>query len=510
MILYQVYPRSFSDSNSDGLGDLRGLLGRLPYLASLGIEMVWISPFVKSPMKDFGYDVSDYCAVDSIFGTMEDFEEIVQKAASLKIEVMIDMVLSHTSNEHSWFRESRVSRNSEKSNWYVWADAKSDGSAPNNWMSLFGGSAWQWDESRGQFYLHNFLREQPDLNFHEAAVQEELLKACEFWLEKGVRGFRLDVCNFFFHDKSLRDNPARDLNDPGQTKTDGVHAGNPYNFQLHLYDKDQPENLVFLKRLRDLVDRYHGSVLMGEVVSDNSLKIMSDYISNSGPLNTAYSFALFQDAFNGKALEKTLTEVESRLSEGIPTWALGNHDVPRFMSRFHAEIGFPESAKCYLSFLFALRGHVILYQGDELGLDEAEIPRELMQDPFGIEFYPEFKGRDGCRTPMPWASVRPRGQTWLPIPKSHLAKSVERQEDDTSSVLAYTKELIAWRKARPWLVTAPLKVLFSNDHVLVMERPMPTGKSFYIAVNGGPEAQSINLSDRILSLDSFAVCKWEV
>ncbi|MES3036859.1 MAG: alpha-amylase family glycosyl hydrolase, partial [Bdellovibrionota bacterium] len=285
MIIYQVYPRSFADQNGDGLGDLKGLCAKLPYLASLGVDMVWVSPFFKSPMKDFGYDVSDYCAVDPLFGSMEDFEQIIQKATGFGIQIMVDMVLSHSSDQHPWFTESRKDKTNPKANWYVWADAKADGSPPNNWMSLFGGSAWQWDSRRNQYYLHNFLREQPDFNFHEPAVRRALLDACEFWLKKGVRGFRLDVCNFYYHSASLKDNPAKSL---GDKATEGVHKGNPYNFQRHIYDKDQDENIAFLNDLRKLADRYPPTTLMGETVSDDSLGIMKKYIAKGGPLQTAY------------------------------------------------------------------------------------------------------------------------------------------------------------------------------------------------------------------------------
>jgi alpha-glucosidase len=513
MVIYQIYPRSFYDANNDGLGDLPGIATKLDYLKALGVDCLWISPFFKSPMKDFGYDVADYCAVDPIFGTMKDFDVLVEKCRKFGMDVMIDMVLSHTSDQHPWFIESQASKNNPKANWYVWSDGDTSGPAkeaptkpPNNWIALFGGSAWQWNESRQAYYFHNFLTSQPDLNFHEPAVQEALLEACEFWLKKGVRGFRLDVCNFYFHSQGLENNA---LKEKSAQKTDGVHTENPYNLQTHVFDKDRPENLQFLASLRSLTDRYPGTVLMGEIVSDDSLKVMSQYTSGAKPLQTAYNFSLFREGFDGGELAKVLADFENRLPMGKPTWALGNHDVPRFLSRFKAEKGWPQSAKCFLFFLFSLRGNVILYQGDELGFEEIEIPRELMQDPFGIAFYPEFKGRDGCRTPIAWKPTDGEKPSWLPISKKHLAKSVELQESQPDSVLAFTKKLVSWRKANSWLETAPLKILSSSADTLVIGREIAAQDLFVAAFNGGPEKRGLDIENiGRVDLEPYAFKAW--
>jgi alpha-glucosidase len=487
MIIYQIYPRSFGDSNQDGLGDLPGITAHLPYLANLGVEALWISPFFKSPMKDFGYDVSDYCAIDPMFGTMTDFDALMAGSKRHGLQMMIDMVLSHSSDEHPWFTESRSSRDNPKADWYVWGDAAPDGGPPNNWVSLFGGVAWEWEPKRQQFYLHNFLKEQPDFNFHEPQVRAALLDACEFWFKKGVRGIRLDVCNFYFHSAGLESNPSKAVN---ATDTEGVHAGNPYNFQQHVYDKDRPENLKFLADLRAVADKYPGATLMGEVVSDDSLGVMSQYIDGGGPLHTAYNFSLFRHGFDGTAFAKVLSEFETRLSGGAPTWALSNHDVPRFTSRFCSDAGWPQSTKCFLAFLFCLRGNVILYQGDELGLDEAEIPFEQMQDPFGIAFYPEFKGRDGCRTPFPWTAERASEKMWLPIPDSHLRKSAAVQAGDTTSVLEFARTLIQWRKTNAWLTVAPLEVLSATAETIVLRRK-DSHHELVAAVNGSKTVQTV-------------------
>ncbi|MEM9268958.1 MAG: alpha-amylase family glycosyl hydrolase, partial [Pseudomonadota bacterium] len=261
-VIYQIYPRSFQDSNGDGIGDLRGIIDRLPYVASLGVDAIWISPFFTSPMEDFGYDVSDYRDVDPMFGTLGDFDALIERAHGLGLRVMIDLVLSHTSAQHPWFEESRQSRDNPKSDWYVWADPNLDGTPPNNWLSIFGGSAWAWDGTRRQYYLHNFLASQPDLNFHCEAVQDALLDVARFWLEQGVDGFRLDTINFYVHDKDLRSNPALPVEARNATIAPDV---NPYNYQDHLYDKNRPENLAFLRRLRAVMDDYPDTAAVGEV-----------------------------------------------------------------------------------------------------------------------------------------------------------------------------------------------------------------------------------------------------
>jgi alpha-glucosidase len=468
--------------------------------------MIWISPFFKSPMKDFGYDVADYCDIDPIFGDLADWDRLISECQKRRIKVMIDMVLSHTSDEHPWFVESRSSRSNPKANWYVWAEnGNTPTSEPNNWLSLFGGSAWQWDSQRDQWYLHNFLREQPDLNFHEPQVQDALLHACEFWLKRGVSGFRLDVCNFYFHNASLQDNPPRPLS---AKDTEGVHAGNPYNQQIHLYDKDQPENLVFLQRLRHLVDKYPEQILMGEIVSDNSLLVMQQYLGPGRPLHTAYNFSLFTQGFNGRTVAEVLSEIEQRLPEGLPTWALGNHDVARFVSRYESETEWQKSAKCFLTFLFCLRGNVIVYQGDELGLEQAPIRFEEMQDPFGIAFYPEFQGRDGCRTPLPWLAERTGSPGWLPTPESHRRKAIGVQDKDPHSVLNFTRRLIRWRQDNPWLRTAPLEVFSATDATLVLRRRISATEDFVVAINGSAQSQIVASIEGTVTLPPFCFKTW--
>jgi alpha-glucosidase len=287
-VIYQIYPRSFQDSNHDGIGDLAGIIHRLHHVAELGVDAIWISPFFRSPMLDFGYDVSDYRDVDPMFGTLGDFDALIHRAHELGLKVLIDLVLSHTSNQHAWFQESVTSRDNPKSDWYVWADAKPDGSPPNNWLSIFGGSAWEWSGDRMQYYLHNFLKEQPDLNLHNPDVQEELLSVVRFWLDRGVDGFRLDTINFYFHDKELRDNPALD---PAKRNATIAPEVNPYNWQDHLYDKNQPENLEFLRRFRALMDEYPAATAVGEVGdAQYGLEIQAEYTGGGDKVHMCYSF----------------------------------------------------------------------------------------------------------------------------------------------------------------------------------------------------------------------------
>jgi alpha-glucosidase len=468
-VIYQIYPRSFADSNHDGVGDLRGITERLPYIAQLGVDAIWISPFFKSPMKDFGYDVSDYCAVDPLFGSLDDFKQLLKTAHDLGLKVVIDQVLSHSSDQHAWFVDSRSSKSAAKADWYVWADAKADGTPPNNWLSVFGGSAWSWDTRRCQYYFHNFLASQPDLNFHTPAVQDALLSDIRFWLELGVDGFRFDACNFHFHDRQLRNNPAALIRD-----STTVAADNPYGFQTHQFDKSQPENFVFLQRLRRLLDEY-GAVSVGEVGDDHSLPLMAAYTQDADKLHMAYSFNLLTKNFSAAYIKAQVSELEACIANGWGCWALGNHDAVRVMTRWGRGEASPELAKTLLAMLLCLRGSACLYQGEELGLTEADIPFELLQDPYGIAMWPEFKGRDGCRTPMPWRHDSPHAgfsvhKPWLPVPLEHYAAAADLQEADPQSVLNFYRGFIHWRKSHPALISGDMAFIDSPEPLLIFSR----------------------------------------
>jgi alpha-glucosidase len=470
-VIYQVYPRSFQDSNDDGIGDLNGIIRRLPYIASLGVDAVWISPFFRSPMKDMGYDVSDYCDIDPIFGTLDDFDVLLERARELGLKVIIDLVLSHSSDQHPWFSESRQSRDNERADWYVWSEPKADGTPPNNWLSVFGGSAWQWDSQRQQYYLHNFLASQPDLNLHNTAVQDALLDVVRFWLERGVDGFRLDAINLYFHDKQLRNNPA--LTADMRNDNMGPQV-NPYNYQQHLYSKNQPENLDFLKRLRAVLDEYDTRTSLGEVIDpQRGLEILGQYTAGNERVHMCYVFDLLQDQ---PATPSWIRQVFSRFAEvaadGCVCWAFSNHDVIRYASRWNLSNA---AIKLHATLLMCLHGSVCIYQGDELGLHEADVPFENLQDPWGIEFWPMYKGRDGCRTPMVWEELSPNAgfssvPPWLPVSAEHKQRAVSVQEMDNDSLLHHYRRAIALRQHHPTIVLGDIEFLDAGDNVLCFVR----------------------------------------
>jgi alpha-glucosidase len=471
-VIYQVYPRSLLDSNNDGIGDLPGIISKLDYIASLHVDAIWISPFFKSPMKDFGYDISDYRAVDPIFGSLADFDVLIEQAHSRGIKIIIDQVLSHTSDQHQWFTQSRAAKNNEKSDWYVWADANSDGTPPNNWLSIFGGSAWEWEPRRCQYYLHNFLKSQPDLNYHCEAVREQILQEVEFWLQRGVDGLRLDAINFCFHDKALRNNPSKPVE---ERKGRGFREDNPYAFQRHIYDNTRPENLDFLAALRGLMNRFPGSVTLGEISAEDSLTTMAEYTAGNSRLHMAYSFELLVENLSANYIRETITTLEKSLGDGWPCWSIGNHDVVRVMSRWGGKHKPPELAKMLNKLLLSLRGSLCTYQGEELGLTEAIIAQHQLRDPYGITFWPQFKGRDGCRTPMPWNSTKKNAgfsasTTWLPVAPEHFPLAVNIQEADKNSVLNSYRQFMLWRKNQPALLWGNIEFMPAPDNVLMFKR----------------------------------------
>ncbi len=481
-VIYQIYPRSFLDANGDGVGDLAGITQKLGYVADLGVDGIWLSPFFRSPMKDFGYDVSDYRAVDPLFGTLADFDCLLEGAHALGLKVIIDQVLSHTAAVHPWFKQSRASRDNPRADWYVWADPRADGSPPNNWLSVFGGGAWTWESRRRQYYLHNFLPSQPDLNFHNPEVTAQLLEDAAFWLDRGVDGFRLDTVNFYFHDPQLRANPAK--ND-----AEAMLAIDPYSMQAHVYDKTQPENIGFLRRLRALTDRYPQRALMGEIGADDALTVMARYTSGGDKLHMAYTFDLLGGTGDAAFIEQTVRTLEAHIDDGWPAWALSNHDVMRFVTRWGGDDPNQAWIKATLAVLLCLRGSVCLYQGDELGLPEADVPYECLQDPYGINFWPEFKGRDGARTPMPWTAHAEHagfstGQPWLPVPAAHTARAVDIQQAAEDSVLNFCRRFLAWRRVQPALRCGSIRFAAAPAGVLAFWRE-DDDQRLFIAINLG-------------------------
>jgi alpha-glucosidase len=471
-VIYQVYPRSFQDTDGDGIGDLPGIARRLEHIAALGVDAVWISPFFKSPMLDYGYDVEDYRAVDPMFGTLADLDALLRRAHDLGLKVMIDMVFSHTSSRHPWFALSRVSRNNPRADWYVFADARADGTPPNNWLSIFGGVAWEWEPRRGQYYLHNFLKEQPDLNLHNPQVVEALLGEAEFWLDRGVDGFRLDAIDFAMHDPALRDNPVRPADQPVPR---GLRAATPYARQVHVNDKAHPEiRERLLMPLRRLADRY-GATLLGELSGDGQLERMASYTKGRDLLHFAYGFDLTNCALAPAALRAIMEELDGQIGDGWPCWSFGNHDVVRAVSRHGGKDPPAALAKLLPALLASLRGSICIYQGEELGLPEAELAFEDLRDPPGITFWPTFKGRDGARTPMPWVADHPfagfsDARPWLPLPAAHRERAVDLQEADPASVLRSTRHFLAWRKEHPALCLGRQRFLEAPEPVLALVR----------------------------------------
>jgi alpha-glucosidase len=462
-VIYQVYPRSFLDTDGDGVGDLKGIAARLEHVERLGVDAVWISPFFKSPMRDFGYDVEDYTAVDPLFGTLADFDALLERAHGLGLKVLVDFVPSHTSDRHAWFQESRRSRDNPKADWYVWADPRPDGSPPNNWLSVFGGVAWEWEPRRNQYYLHNFLKEQPDLNFHCPAAIEALLGQAKFWLDRGVDGFRVDAIDFGAHDPKLRSNPPRPRSKRGNTAD---LAGSPFGMQVHRWNKGRPELVeLFLKPLHALTEQYPGKVLLGEISGDDALLRAAEY-TNGGGLDIVYTFDLLSCAGTPGAIAGVVKKLEDEIGDGWACWSLSNHDVRRAVSRFGGEDP-PEGLRRLIPVLLgSLRGTACLYQGEELGLEEADLAFDQLKDPYGIAFWPGYKGRDGARTPMPWRRdgrhagfVADGAEPWLPVPASHFARAVDAQEGDPGSVLNTTRAFLNWRRERQSLRIGDIEFL---------------------------------------------------
>lgn len=466
--IYQVYPRSFLDTNGDGIGDLPGVTAKLPYIADLGVDGIWLSPFFTSPMADYGYDISDYRDVDPIFGTLADFDRLLERAHDLGLRVVIDQVYSHTSDRHAWFAESRADRTNAKAEWYVWADPKPDGSPPNNWQSVFYGPCWTWDARRGQYYLHNFLAAQPNLNVHNRQVQDALLDVARFWLDRGVDGFRMDAINFAMHDPSLRDNPPVA---PG-----GAKRTRPFDFQHHFFNQSHRDIPGFLERVRAVLDGYGATFAVAEVGGEQAPREMKLFTAGGTRLHSAYGFDfLYADRLDPELIRDTMARWPGEDGEGWPSWAFSNHDAPRAATRWAGGRDSARIAPLLQLLLAALRGNIFLYQGEELGLPQAQVPFERLLDPEAIANWPATQGRDGARTPMPWTGDAPHAgfstsEPWLPVDPAHLPLSVERQETDPRSTLNLTRRLLALRNAHPELRTGTFRPLDLPSPLLGFER----------------------------------------
>lgn len=473
-VIYQVYPASFLDTDGDGWGDLPGVIAKLDYIAGLGVDALWLSPFFLSPMTDFGYDVADFRKVDPRFGTDDDAIRLIEAAHARGLKVMIDLVLCHTSDRHDWFRESRSSRSNPKADWFVWADPRPDGSPPNNWQAVFGGPSWQWEARRAQYYLHHFLKSQPALNWHNPEVEAAMQAEIAFWLDRGIDGLRLDAIARMAADPALRDNPPRP---PGEHDHWVGAMVAPYHLQTHEFDRNRPEIFALLDRLRTFVDRWPDRFLLGEL-ADAHANSARHYMA-PGRLHSCYTFQFTWPRLDADSVRDVIAHNGAMIGDGWLTYSFGNHDCMRALSRWgnlaHLRGDPPALARLIMALFFSLRGAVCLYQGDELGLTESDVPFERLSDPFGIEFWPDYKGRDGCRTPLPWMAGAPQcgfstAEPWLPPGSDHAALAVDRQDADTASPLAFCRRFLAWRKHQRPLVHGDLALRDAPAPVLAFVR----------------------------------------
>jgi alpha-glucosidase len=503
-VIYQVYPRSFKDSSGDGIGDLNGIIEKLDYIDSLNVDAVWVSPFFKSPMKDFGYDISDYRAIEPMFGTMDDFKRLLDEAHKRDLKVLIDQVWNHTSDQHPWFVESRMSRDNPKADWYVWADPKEDGTPPNNWLATFGGIAWTWDANRQQYYLHNFLQEQPDLNWYNPEVREAIKDIARFWLDLGVDGFRLDVVNFFTHDRQLRDNPRRPDHVP---RPAGADPNDPFFSFINLYNFCRPETISVIQEIRRVTDEYPGTTTLAEISSaEDTIVISSEYVEGEKRLHMAYNSSLMSDEpLSYDRLCQMIKRFLKYFQDGTICWTAGTHDFPRLKSRWQKyliddEFSHEAFDHMFAALLISLPGSCCIYQGDELGLTQAQVPFDKMQDPYGIANYPHVLGRDGCRTPMPWSQESDQAgftkavEPWLPIPEEHLKHSVDQQESKSNSLLNKYRRLLEWRRQQPALQQGHLKLIETEDPIFAFTRECEKQKILCV-FNLSPVAVHYDLSD---------------
>ena len=484
-IIYQIYPRSFMDSNGDGVGDLRGLISRLDYLRGLGVDAVWLSPIFPSPMKDFGYDVSDYTGIHPLFGTLEDFDLLIREAHAQKIKLVLDFVPNHTSDQHPWFIESRSSRDNPKRDWYIWRDPALGGGPPNNWLSNFGGSAWEYDPKTEQYYYHAFLREQPDLNWRNSQVIAAMLNVLRLWLERGVDGFRVDVLWHLIKDEQFRDNPVN---------PDWREGADPYQRLLELQTTDQAEVHAVVTRMRRLVDQYQDRVLIGEIYLPVE-RLVKYYGVNLSGVHVPFNFQLLLAKWHARDIARIISQYEAALPKGgWPNWVLGNHDRPRIVSRVGSK-----QARVAAMLLLTLRGTPTLYYGDEIGMHDVEIPPEKVQDPFEKNVPGRGLGRDPQRTPMQWSAAKNAGFTagkpWLPIAEDYAQNNVEAERDDSFSILSLYMQLINVRRGEPALEVGELERIDTAGDLLTYIRR--DGESaFLVALNFGSEPQVIDISDK--------------
>jgi alpha-glucosidase len=477
-IIYQIYPRSFMDSNGDGVGDLPGIISQLDYLQWLGVDAIWISPIFPSPMADFGYDVSNYTDIHPLFGTLADFDRLVAEAHRRHLKVILDYVPNHTSDQHHWFIASRASPHNPRRDWYIWRDPAPDGGPPNNWRSVFGGSAWEWDAPTSQYYYHAYLKEQPDLNWWNPEVQAAMLDVLRFWLERGVDGFRLDALRQLIKDDQLRDNPPNPAYHPGQ---------GPYDALLPVYTTDRPEVHEIIALMRRIVDAYDERLLIGELYLPIERLVTYYGVRGSG-IHLPFNFHLIHVPWQARHIEKLIKVYEAALPpDGWPNWVFGNHDQHRLATRIGSAQG-----RVAAVLLLTLRGTPTLYYGDELGMHDVAIPPALVQDPWEKNVPGLGLGRDPERTPMQWDSSAHAGFTtgtpWLPVATDYQTVNVTVERDDPMSMLTLYRRLIALRRATPALSVGSYVGLDAHDDLLAYVRTQ-AGQRCLVVLNLGPQPQ---------------------
>ncbi|MHA4741225.1 alpha-amylase family glycosyl hydrolase [Dyadobacter sp. MSC1_007] len=461
-IIYQIYPRSFQDSNGDGIGDLKGILQRLDYLQWLGVDCVWLSPIYPSPMADFGYDISDYQGIHPLFGTMDDFDELLEAVHNRGMKLILDLVPNHTSDQHPWFLESRSSRDNPKRDWYIWHDGGENGALPNNWLSVFGGHAWEWDEITQQYYYHAFLKEQPDLNWRNPQVQEAMMNVMHFWLKKGVDGFRVDVMWHMIKDDQLRNNPT--VPDSPFDPKDLI-----YEFYDPVYSTDQPEVHEIVRMMRRVTNQYTDRLLIGEIYLPIH-KLVTYYGADRSGAHLPFNFQLLTLPWEAEQIARAIDEYEGALPvDGWPNWVLGNHDQPRVASRLGRS-----QARVAAMLLLTLRGTPTIYYGDEIGMRDVPIPQDEVVDPQGLNMPDRNVSRDPARTPMQWTPDENAGFTdgkpWLRLPHSFRRVNVELQKDDPDSMLAFYRSLLALRRRHPALQTGTYTPVYSDKQLIAYIR----------------------------------------
>lgn len=437
LVVYQIYPRSFQDSNNDGIGDIPGIIQRLDYVSSLGINAIWLTPVYPSPMVDFGYDITDHCAIDPVFGTMEDMERLIFEAHKRDIKIIMEFIPNHTSDQHPWFLESRSSRDNPKRDWYIWKYPKPDGSAPNNWLSIFSGSAWEFDQQTGQYYLHNFTKEQPDLNWYHPDLENAMMQILTFWIKKGVDGFRVDAIIHIFENPSFKDEPK---------SPDAPKQSDPYKKYKHIYTRVQPAMLPFIEKLSDFVCKKHSKLMVSEAYETPRHVVRQMYERADSPLYSDFHFCFIGVSWDSQDIQQSIDSYYDVMDPWfIPSYPLGNHDIHRVASRYTED-----QARALAVVQFTLRGVPYIYYGEEIGMIDGVIPPENIHDPRELQVPGKGLGRDPVRTPMQWDKTPYAGFStvtpWLPVATDVMQKNVAEEEKESQSMLHLYKKLIALRK----------------------------------------------------------------